>query len=129
MKAEKITKISMLIGTTILVHLVLTPLAYTQNLETSSGKYNNPYKQYEDAYIINEVTNYEILSDQKINSILGRTLRDWGRLLKRVLDTAALPMITFTISLIYTLTYFKKTQKRKSLLAISLGGHAPPEID
>ncbi|MBP1756822.1 MAG: hypothetical protein H6Q59_3220 [Firmicutes bacterium] len=128
-KAERITKIAMILGTTILVHLFLTPLAYTQNLERTSEKQYSPHLHGDEVYIINEVTNYELLSDIRVNSILGKNLKDFQRLLKQVLDTRVLPITTFALLLIYTLTYFKKTQRRKSLIACSLGGHAPPLMD
>lgn len=116
----------MLIGTTILMHLILTPLAYTRNLEPSSDKPRTSFTLSEDAYIINEVNDYELLSDVKIKSIVSRNLRDYDRLLKRVLDTMVQPIISIAILMIYTLSYFKKIQRRRSLLAFSLGGHAPP---
>jgi hypothetical protein len=116
----------MLIGATILVHLILTPLAYTKNLEPTTGQQYTPLTLSEDAYIINEVNNYKILNDIKINSILSRHLRDFQRLLKRALDITLQPILAYAILLIYTLTYFKKLQQKKSILAFSLGGHAPP---
>lgn len=125
-KVEHITRISLIIGMTILVHLTLTPLAYTRNLEPASGKQYTPLQHHNDVYFISEVTNYELLSDIRINNILGRNLRDFQRLLKQVLDTRVLPATTFVILLIYTLTYLKKSGRRKSLIAYSLGGHAPP---
>ncbi len=128
-RAENITRISLLIGTTILVHLMLTPLAYTRILEPASGKQHTSFTLSEDAYIINEVNNYELLSDVKIKSIVSRNLRDFQRLLKRVLDTTVQPVITIAILLIYALTYYKTTYRRKSLLAFSLGGHAPPVFE
>jgi hypothetical protein len=128
-RAENISKISLLIGTTILMHLMLTPLAYTGNLEPSSGKPHTSFTLSEDAYIINEVNNYELLSDVKIKSIVSRNLRDYDRLLKSALDTMVQPIISITILLIYTLTYFKKKHRRRSLIAFSLGGHAPPVFE
>ncbi|MDF2907920.1 MAG: hypothetical protein K0R34_3241, partial [Herbinix sp.] len=106
--------------------LLLTPVAYTRNLEATAAKKHTPFTLSEDAYIVNEVNNYEILNDVKINSILSRNLRDFQRLLKLVIDTTLQPILTFAILLIYTLTYFRMTRQRKSLLAFSLGGHAPP---
>ena len=125
-RAENITRISLLIGTTLLMHLMLTPLAFTKNLEPASGKPNTSFALSKDAYIINEVNNYELLSDVKIKSIVGRNLREFERLLRKVLDTTVQPIISIVILLIYTQTYFKKIQRRRSLLAFSLGGHAPP---
>lgn len=124
--AEIITRISLLIGTTLLMHLMLTPLAFTKNLEPTSSKPNTSFAFSKDAYIINEVNNYELLSDVKIKSIVGRNLREFERLLKRALDTTVQPIISIVILLIYTQTYFKKIQRRRSLMAFSLGGHAPP---
>ena len=126
-RAENIMKLSLLIGTTILMHLLLTPLAYTKSLEQAAGRQYNPFTLSRDAYFINEGKNYELLSDIRIKSILGRNLSNCGRLLNRVLDTALQPVLTYLIFLIYSLTYYKKVQRRRSLLALSLGGHAPPE--
>ncbi len=128
-QSENITRISLLIGTTILMHLILTPLVCTKNPEPISGKPHTSFTLSDDAYIINEVTNYELLSDVKIKSIICRNLRDFERLLKRMLDTTVQPIISISILLIYTLTYFKKTHRSKSLLAFSLGGHAPPVFE
>lgn len=125
-KAEHITRIALTLGLTILVHLALTPLAYTKNLEAAEGKQYTPLLHYNDVYFINEVKNYEILSDIRINNILSRNLRDFQRLLKQLLNTGVLPVASYVILLIYTLTYFKKVGRRKSLIACSLGGHAPP---
>jgi hypothetical protein len=108
------------------MHLILTPLVYTRNLEPSSDKPLTSFTRSEDAYIINEVNNYELLSDVKIKSIVSRNLRDYDRLLKRALDAMVQPIISIAILMIYTLSYFKKIQRRRSLLAFSLGGHAPP---
>lgn len=128
-KAEHITRIALILGMTILVHLALTPLAYTKNLEPTAGRQYTPLLHYNDVYIINEVKNYEILSDIRVNSILNRNLRDFQRLLKQVLDVRVIPVVTYAILLIYTLTYFKKTRRKKSLIACFLGGHAPPCIN
>lgn len=125
-RTEKITWVSLLVGATILMHLILTPLAYTKNLEPASGKHHTSFTLSEDAYIMNEVNDFELLSDVKIKSIVSRNPRDFRRLLKRVLDTTVQPVITIVILLIYTLAYSKKIHRRKSLLAFSLGGHAPP---
>ncbi len=123
---ENTTRVSLLISSAILLHLMLTPLAYTTNLETSSGKQYTLFIMSQDAYIINEVNNYELINNIKINSVLGRYLKDFERLLKRVLDSTILPVLTIAILLIYTKTYSVSTYRRKSLLAFSLGGHAPP---
>ncbi len=125
-RSENIKRISLLIGTTIFMHLILTPLVCTKNPEPTTGKQHTSFTLSDDAYIINEVTNYELLSDVKIKSIVSRNLRDFVRLFKRVLDTAVLPIISIAILLIYTLTYFGEIHSRKPLLAFSLGGHAPP---
>lgn len=127
-RAENVKGISLLIGTIILMHLMLTPLAYTKILEPTSGKPRTSLALSKDAYIITEVNNYELLSDVKIKSIVSRNLRDFERLLKRALDTMVQPIISIAILMIYTLTYFKRMQRRKSLLAFSLGGHAPPVL-
>lgn len=125
-RAENITGISLLIGATILMHLILTPFAYTKNLEPASGKHHTSFALSEDAYIVNEVNDFELLSDVKIKSVVSRNPRDFRRLLKRVLDTTVQPVIAIVVLSIYTLAYSKKIHQRKSLLAFSLGGHAPP---
>ncbi len=121
-----IKRISSLIGSTLLIHLILTPLAYTTSLVMTSGKQYAPTTLSEDAYIINEVNNYEIINNIKINSILNRNLRDFQRLLKRLLDATLQPVLIIAALLIYPLSVFKSMRRRKSLLAYSLGGHAPP---
>lgn len=128
-KTDRITRIALILGITILFHLILTPLAYTQNLGRTSEKQVSPHLHGDNVYIINEVTNYELLSDIRINSILDKNLRDFHRLLRQVLDASVIPDISFALLLVYSLTYFKKTQRRKSLIACSLGGHAPPLMD
>lgn len=125
-QAEMINRLSLLIGTTLLLHLMLTPLVYTGSIELTSGKQYSRFALSEDAYIINEVNNYEILNDVRIKSILNRNLRDFQRLLKRALDTTLQPVLTIAIILVYILTNLGSTKRRKSLLAFSLGGHAPP---
>ena len=128
-RAAMIKRISSLIGSTLLIHLIITPLAYTTNLVMTSGKQYTPTTLSEDAYIINEVNNYELLSDVKIKSVISRNLREFERLFKRALDTTVQPIITIAILLIYTMTYFRKTHRSKSLLAFFLGGHAPPVFE
>lgn len=118
--------LSLLITITILAHLILTPLAYNRSLETASGIPKSSFALSGDIYIINEVKNYELLSDVKIKSIVSKALRDFERLLNKVLDNLLQPIITILVLFIYTLSYYKKIQQRKSLLAFSLGGHAPP---
>ena len=125
-RVAMIKRISSLIGSTLLIHLIITPLAYTTNLVMTSGKQYTPTTLSEDAYIINEVNNYEILNDVKINSNLNRNLREFQRLLKRLLDATIQPVLMIATLLIYPLSFFKSTRRRKSLLAYSLGGHAPP---
>lgn len=125
-RSDSTTRIAVLIEFSILVHLMLSPLAYTTNMELAYGKQSTPFALSEDAYIIDKVDNYEIINNVKINSILSRHLRSFDRLLKRLLDTVIQPVLTITILLIYSLVFFKSTGRRKSLLAFSLGGHAPP---
>lgn len=128
-RIENISRIALLIGSTLLMHLILTPLAFTKNLEPTSGKPNNSFALSSDAYIINEVNNYELLSDVKIKSVVSRNLREFERLFKRALDTTVQPIISIAVLLIYTMTYFRKTHRSKSLLAFFLGGHAPPVFE
>jgi hypothetical protein len=127
--SESIIKIALLVGTTILIHLILTPLAYTKDLETSANKQYDLFTLSEDVYIINEGKTYELLNNVRIGSILSRNLRDIERLLKRVFDTTLPLVLTFTICIIYSLTFFKKSRRRGSILAWSLGGHAPPVLE
>ncbi len=125
-RSDDITRIALLVGTTILIHLMLTPMAYTRKQEPASGRSHIPFTLSNEAYIINEVNDFELLSDVKIKSTVSRNLKDLRRLLKRVLDATVQPIITIVILLVYTLTYYKQSYRRKSLLAFSLGGHAPP---
>lgn len=121
-------RMSLLLSTTFLVHLMVTPLAYNQNINPIPLKHINPFTQYNQVLITNDLNGYELLSRIEINPVISRNLRDFQKLLKRVLSASVLPFITFVILLIYTINYLKKKQRRRSLIASYLGGHAPPEM-
>lgn len=120
--------IAQLLSIVILVHLMLTPLAYTQKVDPVVTRRTLPLLQYEDVFLTNEVNNFELYGNIRISPVICKNLKEFQRLLQRMLDISLIPAVTYVILLVYTLTYYKKTQRRKSLLAISLGGHAPPMV-
>lgn len=127
-RADAMIAIALLLSIAILVHLMLTPLAYTQKLDPKVAKRTLPLLQYEDVFVTNEVNNFELFGNIRISPVICKNLKEFQRMLQRMLDISLIPAVTYVILLVYTLTYYKKTRRRKSLLAISLGGHAPPVV-
>ena len=125
-RTDTMTAIAQLLSIVILVHLLLTPLAYTQKVDPVVARRTLPLLQYEDVFLTNEVNNFELFGNIRISPVICKNLKEFQRLLQRMLDISLIPAVTYVILLVYTLTYYKKTRRRKSLLAISLGGHAPP---
>jgi hypothetical protein len=127
-RTDTMTAIAQLLSIVILVHLLLTPLAYTQKVDPKVARRTLPLLQYEDVFLTNEVNNFELFGNIRISPVICKNLKEFQRLLQRMLDISLIPAVTYVILLVYTLTYYKKTRRRKSLLAISLGGHAPPVV-
>ncbi len=127
-RTDTMIAIAQLLSIVILVHLMLTPLAYTQKVDPVVTRRTLPLLQYEDVFLTNEVNNFELYGNIRISPVICKNLKEFQRLLQRMLDISLIPAVTYVILLVYTLTYYKKTQRRKSLLAISLGGHAPPMV-
>jgi hypothetical protein len=117
-----------LLSIVFLWQLTLLPQASHDNFTNDDHNYYTSFKQYEEAYIINEFTGNELLNYIEINHILGRNIRDFQRIFYRNMEAVLLPVISLGIALFYTLTCSRRLKQRISILSTSLGGHAPPDM-
>ncbi len=127
-RADAMLVIALLLSAIILIHLMLTPLAYTQKLDLKVTRHTLPLLQYEEVFLTNEVINFELFGNIRISPVLCKNLKEYQRLLQRMFYISLVFAVTYVILLVYTLTYDKKIRRKRSLLAISLGGHAPPAM-
>jgi hypothetical protein len=118
--------ISCVLSAVFLLQLIATPISYTQGI-TIAPKQNNPFRQLGQVFIMSDFTGNEILTDVESNHVISRNLRDFQRLLNRILNTSALPLVSFAVLLCYYIPSFRKPEQKIPVLAISMGGHAPPQ--
>ena len=118
--------IALLLSVTFLLQYALTPNVFTYNINRSDHKNYQPLTQYGEVFMVKDYTGSQLLSNTEISYIVVRNLKDFQRLLSRPSDIVILPIFAFFILLIYISTYNKKRQRRLSVMAASLGGHAPP---
>lgn len=119
-------RVSYLLSAVFLLQLIVTPISYTQGLNIAP-KQSNPFRQHAQVFIISDFTGNEILTDVETNHFISRNLRDFQRLLNRILNTLSLPFVSFGILLCYFLPSFRKPEQNIPVLATSMGGHAPPQ--
>jgi hypothetical protein len=127
----------LIIAAVFLLHLIITPLSLTQSQSTatkvgSSGdvaKTQSPFHLFGESFIVTDFNGIEVLTDIGINYVINRNIRDFQRIINRVFLSLVVPLINLGIMIYYILHYYrKKLEQRKSVLAISIGGHAPPRM-
>lgn len=116
-----------------LVSLIAAPAAYQRigrmnpSGTVSSGAVSPPILQESKSYLISETPANEFLNDLRISLISNRSVQNFQNIIIRVLNIL-LPFVAFRV-LIYCFGYFNRRRFRhKSIMAISIGGHAPPRI-
>lgn len=78
-------------------------------------------------YMISEVSANEFLNDLRITMISSRNTPNYQNIILNVLNIL-LPFVSFCL-LVYCFGYFNRRKIRhKSIMAFSIGGHAPPRI-
>ena len=118
-----------------LLHIILSPLAYLQELtfqsrvtrSSSSAKQTSPIERFGESYIISDFAGNDILTDFENNHIINRNLGDFRRLLINVINTFMLPLVSFGVLLYCVYIINKKPKQQIPVMAISIGGHAPPQ--
>jgi hypothetical protein len=108
------------------LQIALSPLAYSNVVGSAERSQGSPVSRYQEAYLINDIAVNEILNIISINRIMNKYSGDAQRIIGRLHEVWMAPVVMLGILLVYTVTYFKVLRQRKSILATSLGGHAPP---
>ncbi len=122
------------ISTVFLLHLAFTPLAYTESFNLisnigESGKATNmqtPFRRFE-ALIVADFAVIELPTDMETNHFINRNRQDIQRLLNRVFNACILPVLSLGILIYSVRALRRKPVRQECVLAISLGGHAPPQ--
>ncbi|MGF7145209.1 hypothetical protein HNQ56_003645 [Anaerotaenia torta] len=125
-RSEFAASIAVLLSVAISAHLMLVPLADVRRSDSKAAKHTSLSLQYENVLLTNEVNKLRMSGNAGISPPIYKDLGEFQRLLQRLLDVSLIPAVTGIILLSYGLTFYRNTRRRKSLLAISLGGHAPP---
>ncbi len=118
----------------VLCFTLITPLYY-QNVKELSGK-NMPYHTSEKnplvykelTLIITVFTENEILTNAANHHIINRGVQDGRQLITVISCILAILVSGYVILLQYMRCYRRKTSNHVPLLALSIGGHAPPFI-
>jgi hypothetical protein len=127
--------ILLIIGIVFFMHLIITPLSLTQG-QSSVGRVadaresttaRTPIRLFGKSFIVADFTGNEILTDMEIIYTINRDIRDFQRIINRLLQSLGLSIISLSILIYYILYSYKKMEQKKSVLAISIGGHAPPQ--
>lgn len=129
-------KVSLLLCTVFVLHLIITPVAYAQGLNliptmkrtSPSTRHNKPYRQAGEHYLISEFSGNEILTGVEVNHIISRNLHEFQRLLRTILNISTIAFTCFGV-LLFGLHYStKKKTQRIPVIAMSIGGHDPPQV-
>lgn len=119
----------------VLITLSIAPNVYTYLSKYSSAshtvssivKKQLPVSQDGRFHFLTGYTENEMFYDIQVNLIITRSFRDFKSLAIRIFNIL-LPSVVFGV-FIYCLGYFIRRKKQNiSVMAISMGGHAPPMI-
>lgn len=121
------------VSTFFLLHFTLLPIILIRNTSQiikSEGvlpDYGLRYPQtiFGGSSAILEINEEEILTGLEIKSFSGLHPRDYDRIAQPFFHTMALSCIGIGLLIDRSISVFRK-QGNKSLLALSIGGHAPP---
>jgi predicted PurR-regulated permease PerM len=125
----------LIIGAVFLMHLIMAPLTFTQIQSTvknvdRAGNVPKPYSPFQhvgESFIISDFSGIEILTNMEVNHIIDRNIRDFQRIINRSFQSTVLPIINLGILIYYSLYVSRRLYQKKSVLATSNGGHAPPQ--
>jgi hypothetical protein len=126
--------ILLIVGIVFFMHLIITPLSLTQGLSTGTRvagtgvatTARTPIRLFGKSFIVADFTGNEILTDMEIIYTINRDLRDFQRIINRLLQSLGLSFVSLSVLIYYILYSYIKVEQKKSVLAISIGGHAPP---
>jgi hypothetical protein len=120
------TGVQLFLSVLFVLQIAFSPLAYSNVVGSAERSSGSPVSRYQEAYLINDIAVNEILNIININRIMNKYSGDAQRIIGRLHEIWMAPVVMLGILLAYTVTYFKVLRQRKSILATSLGGHAPP---
>lgn len=114
--------------------IILTPLTYFKEFNfiphrrssDTASEQSGPLERFGEAYIISDIAGNEILTNIEINFFISRYFRDFRRYLNPVNYPFLLPSISFKILLLSILIFIIRSWQQIPVMAISIGGHAPP---
>lgn len=125
-RMQSFTGMHLLLSVLFVLQIALTPIAYSNTTSPADRSSGGPIAGYQEAYIVNDISVNEILNIVSINRIMNRYSGDVQRLIGMLQEIWMAPVAMLGILLAYTVTYYKAFRQQKSILSISLGGHAPP---
>lgn len=135
-KSKQFMTVTMTVSLFFMTYLLLTPLLYNQNSEAAddSGFGNAlgqrlPLKQEgQISYITSASAENEYLVDAVSYHIMSRSQQVSRQLPGLVNYAFAVLLVSFGILIYKCRNQFRDTKRQISVLAISLGGHAPPGL-
>jgi hypothetical protein len=119
-----------------LLYLILTPPAYDRTVTNVSGKSVSdhgadgkyPIKHTSKTYFIIAVfTENEFLTNFVSNQSINRNLNNCRQLLRVMYYAFAVMLTSFGVLIHYRKCYIRRADQMSSVLAIVIGGHAPPQ--
>ncbi|MDD3173854.1 MAG: hypothetical protein PHF63_09365 [Herbinix sp.] len=131
---SQFTCILFLLGIMFFLILILTPSVYNQTGNSVSGKSLSGSMTDKDtpinhvrSFIITILIENEILTDVTANHTINRSLQEGRKLITIVSYILAVLLTGYGVLVHYKRYLIRETDQNLSLIAISKGGHAPPQ--